>query len=192
MRQAIISTNADPILRGIHFFFQKIKSTKHHWVNPIIPEFQEVLIHEIFNEWWICLPNGMDYQFHPMSEANLRDLIAATCLVILLKIGFKSSIFRSMSPSNLMDDLKKKQWNTSSVLRQALCIISNPLVKSNCSYSPETLNLDQNWRFSVLYDLEIWWMTLANNRAHLLCYLKLCESFQSHRWIQTGVTVRKR
>ena len=37
----------------------------------------------------------------------LRDLIAATCLVILLKIGFKSSIFRSMWPSNLMDDLEK-------------------------------------------------------------------------------------
>ena len=41
-------------------------------------------------------------------------------------------------------------------------------------------------------DLEIWWMTLENNRASLLCCFKLCESFQSHRWIQTGVTVRKR
>ena len=40
--------------------------------------------------------------------------------------------------------------------------------------------------------LEIWWMTLKNNRAPLLCHLKLCKSFQSHRWIQTGVTVRKR
>ena len=30
------------------------------------------------------------------NKANLRDLIAATSLVILLKIGFKSSIFRSM------------------------------------------------------------------------------------------------
>ena len=41
-------------------------------------------------------------------------------------------------------------------------------------------------------DLEIWWMTLKNNRAPLLCYIKLCVSFQSHRWIQSGVTVRKR
>ena len=31
-----------------------------------------------------------------------------------------------------------------------------------------------------------------NNRATLLCYIKLCASFQSHLWIQTGVTVRKR
>ena len=34
-------------------------------------------------------------------------------------------------------------------------------------------------------------MTLKNNRAPLLYYIKLCASFQSHGWIQTGVTVRK-
>ena len=41
------------------------------------------------------------------------------------------------------------------------------------------------------YDLEIWWMTLENNRAPLLCCFKLCAVFLSHWWIQTGVTVRK-
>ena len=41
-------------------------------------------------------------------------------------------------------------------------------------------------------DLEIWRMTLKNNRAPLLCYFKLCAAFRSHCWIQTGVTVRKR
>ena len=35
-------------------------------------------------------------------------------------------------------------------------------------------------------------MTLKNNRAPLLCYFKLCASFHSYWWIQTGVTVRKR
>ena len=35
-------------------------------------------------------------------------------------------------------------------------------------------------------------MTLKSNRAPLLCYFKLCVSFCSHWWIQTGVTVRKR
>ena len=34
-------------------------------------------------------------------------------------------------------------------------------------------------------DLDIWWMTLTNYRAHLLCYLKLCASFCNHRSIQT-------
>ena len=35
-------------------------------------------------------------------------------------------------------------------------------------------------------------MTSKNNRAPLLYYIKLCASFQIHRWIQTEVTVRKR
>ena len=43
-----------------------------------------------------------------------------------------------------------------------------------------------------LWDLAIWRMTLKNNRAPLLCYCKLYASFHSHRWIQAGVTVRKR
>ena len=35
-------------------------------------------------------------------------------------------------------------------------------------------------------------MTLKNNRAPLLYYIKLCAAFQSHWHIQTRVTVRKR
>ena len=71
------------------------------------------------------------------NKANLRDLIAATGLVILLKF-------------------------------------------------------DPNHRFFVPCDLEIWWMTLENNRAPLLYYIKLCLSFQIHWWIETEVIVRKR
>ena len=59
------------------------------------------------------------------------------------------------------------------------------------AYSPETANLGQNQWCFVPCDLEIWWMTLENNRASLLCSFKLCLTFHSHRWIQTGVTVRK-
>ena len=50
----------------------------------------------------------------------------------------------------------------------------------------------KNWRFFVPRDLQIWWMTLKNNRAPLLHYIQLCAAFQSHWHIQTGVTVRKR
>ena len=46
--------------------------------------------------------------------------------------------------------------------------------------------------FYIPCDLEIWWMTLKNKRAPLLCCFKLYASFHSHRWIQTKVTVRKR
>ena len=60
------------------------------------------------------------------------------------------------------------------------------------AYSPEMPNLGQNrWCF-VSCDPEIWWMTLENNRASLLCCFKLCATFHSHWWNQTGVTVRKR
>ena len=40
-------------------------------------------------------------------------------------------------------------------------------------------------------DLEIWQMTLKNNRVPLLSNIKLYASFH-HMWIQTGVTVWKR
>ena len=41
------------------------------------------------------------------------------------------------------------------------------------------------WPWNVMVILE-------NNRAPLLYYIELCASFQSHGWIQTGVTYRKR
>ena len=60
------------------------------------------------------------------------------------------------------------------------------------AYSPETPNSGQKrWCF-VPCDLEIWWMTLENNRAPLLCCFKLCATFHNHQWIQTGVAVQKR
>ena len=53
------------------------------------------------------------------------------------------------------------------------------------------LKLYSDRRFFSPCDLEIWWMTPQNNPVPLLYYIKLCASFQIHRWIQTGVTVRK-
>ena len=67
-------------------------------------------------------------------------------------------------------------------------------VISNWRYSLETPkrpNLGQNWQFLEPCDLAIWCMTLKNNRAPLLCYFKLCTSFRSHWWIQSGVAVQK-
>ena len=160
------------------------------------------------------------------------------------QFGSKLAIFFPVWPWNLMDDLGKQQ-GTSSIPHQALCIISNPSVNWNWSFSPETLNSGQNRQFFVLCDLEIWWMTLVtighlfcatssfvqyflaiaetnwsyspetpnlgqilqflepcdleiwqmtlqNNRAPLLCYFKLCAPFHTHWWIKIWVTVRKR
>ena len=52
------------------------------------------------------------------------------------------------------------------------------------------LKFDPNHRFFIPCYL-VWWMNLENNRAPLLYYIKLCPSFQIHRWIETEVTVRK-
>ena len=49
----------------------------------------------------------------------------------------------------------------------------------------------KNCDLFVPRDLENWRMTLKDNRAPLLCCFKLCASFHSQWWIQTGDTVRK-
>ena len=64
-------------------------------------------------------------------------------------------------------------------------------MKSKWSYSPETPNLGQNRRFFVLCDLDIWRMTLKNNKVPLPCYFMICVSLHSHLWNQNEVTVRK-
>ena len=96
-----------------------------------------------------------------------------------------------MWPWHLTDDLEK-QYGTSPFLLQAVCIISLTSVNSNRSYILETPKLGQNQRFFVLCHLEIWWITLKNNRPPFLSNIKLKTSFHHHMWIQTGVTVRKR
>ena len=91
-----------------------------------------------------------------------------------------------MWPWNLMDDLEKF-YITSSFVHHL-----KALGELKWSYCPEMLNSGQNLQFFVPCNLEIWWMTLKNNRAPLLCCFKLCASFHNHWWIQTKVTVRKR
>ena len=76
------------------------------------------------------------------------------------------------------------------MLFQALYIISMPSMNSNWSYSPEMPDLGQSWQWFVPCDLEFSWMTLKNNRIPFICFLELCVSFHSNRWIQTGVTIR--
>ena len=87
--------------------------------------------------WQFFVPCDLEIWRMTLNKANLRDLIAATGLVILLK-------------------------------------------------------LDPNYWFFSPCDPEIWCMTSKNTRASLLYYIKLCASFQIHRWIETEVTVQKR
>ena len=106
------------------------------------------------------------------------------------KSGKKSAFFCPMWPRNLTDDLEKQQGTLSNLL-PTLCIISLPLVNSSWSNSPEMSKSGRNRWFFVPCDLEIWWMTLKNNRTPLPCCFKLFASFHSHRSIQAAVTVQK-
>ena len=84
------------------------------------------------------------------------------------QFGSNSMIFRAVWPCNLMCELEQgKSEGFDSCDR------------------PSNLKLDSNRQFFCPCDREIWWMTLQNNRAPLLCYFKLCASFCTHWWIQT-------
>ena len=109
-----------------------------------------------------------------------------------LNSGQIQHFFCPMWPWNWMDDLENQEA-TSSILSQALCIISKPSLNSNWSYSSKTLNLGQNWTFFypfVTFKFQRWpWKAIG----HLFpSFFKLCVSFHSHWWIYTGVTDRKR
>ena len=111
--------------------------------------------------WWMTL-----------NKANLRDLIAATSLVILLKLDSNRRFFR---PCDLeIWWMTPKNNKTPHLSIYALCIISNPSVNSNWSYSPETLSAGQNWWFyldDVTLKFDGWpWKTTG----HLLLLQVFC------------------
>ena len=72
---------------------------------------------------------------------------------------------------------------TSSIVHHfiAICEFKLELQSGNAQFGSKSTSFEP-------CNLEIWQMTLKNNRASLLCYLKLCASFHRHLWIQTGFT----
>ena len=60
------------------------------------------------------------------------------------------------------------------------------LLSGNAQFGSKSVIFCPVWPWNSMQ-----WMTLKNNRDPLLYYINLCASFQSHRWIQTKVTVRK-
>ena len=123
-------------------------------------------------------------------KANLRDLVAATSLVFLPKIGFKSLIFFAhvtmkfyVRPRKTIGHLF---YAMSSFVHhfKAICDFKLELQSGNTKF-------ESKWEIFFPCDIKIWQMTLKNNRALLLCNFKLCVLFHSHLSIQNGVTVRK-
>ena len=103
----------------------------------------------VLEMWWMI-----------SNMANLRDFIAATSLVILLKIGFKSSIFRSMWPSNLMDDLKKTIghlfWTSSSFVQHFKPIgeFKLQLQSRNAQFGSKLAIFCPVWPWNLMDDLD--------------------------------------
>ena len=79
------------------------------------------------------------------------------------QVGFVQSFCMKINKANLRD----------------LIAVTSPVI---------LLKLDPNHWFFSPYDIEIWWMTSKNNGAPRLGYINFCVLFQSHQWIQTGVT----
>ena len=107
--------------------------------------------------------------------------------------GSNSKTFRAVWSRNLMDDLQK-QKGTSSMLLQALCIISEPLVNSRWSYSPETTNLGQIrrffrtvWPWNLTDDLEQLKGT-SSKQHQAICIIS--SSYVNSNWSYSPETVK--
>ena len=124
-----------------------------------------------------------------LNKANLRDLIAATGLVILLKLD---SNHRFCSPCHLeIWWMTSKDYSTPLLHYIKLCASSQTprWIQTGVTVRKRSIRV----KIGVFCPVWpwIWSMTLKNNRAPLLCYFKLYASFHHHMWIQTGVTVQK-
>ena len=120
--------------------------------------------------WWMTSNNSkapLLYLIYLCASFQTHRWIQTGVTVRKCSIWIKIGDFLSVMTLKF-DGWPWKKKGTSSILHWALCIISNPSVKSNLSYSPETLNSGQNWRIFVPCDLEIWRMTLKNDKTPLV------------------------
>ena len=103
---------------------------------------------------------------------------------IWVKIGiFFFFFFCPAWPWNLTDDCEKQYIKLCASFQSHVWIHTGVTVRKRLI----GVKIDD---FFVPRDLEIWRMTLKNNKE-LLCCLKLCALFHSHQWIQSGATFRK-
>ena len=135
------------------------------------------------------------WKLHPSSQAwpLLSTSNHGETAMPNVRIGFKSPIFRLcdleiwwMTPKNnktcllyyikLCVSFQIHQW-----IQTGVTVRKRPIwIKFNDFFSHHKP-----------CDLAIRCMTLKKNRAPILCYFKICASFRTHWWIQTGATVQK-
>ena len=99
--------------------------------------------------------------------------------------------FCPMWPWNLMDDIKNNRASFLSYSKLCASFRSHQSIQIGVTIwkHPIWVKIGD---FFVQSDLEIWQMTLKNNRAPLLFHFKLCALFYNHLWIPAEVTIWKR
>ena len=122
------------------------------------------------------------------NKANLRDLIAATGLVILLKFHPNHRFFSPCDFEIWWMTLKKNRAPFVYYIKLRASFQIQRWIQTEATVRKCIFRV-KKYDFFVPCDLGILWMTLENNT--LLYHINLCASFQNHGWIQTGVTVRK-
>ena len=125
------------------------------------------------------------------NKAVLRDLIAVTGLVILLKFDQNHRFFSSCDLEIWWMTSKHNRAPLLYYIKLCASFQIHRWIQTEVTIRKRSIRVKIG-DFFVPCDLEIWWVTLVNNRAPLLYYIKLCALFQSHWWIQTEVTGRKR
>ena len=172
---------------GLHFK-SSYKYCKHIiWTLEALYKCVQLLYFTTFY-WWYQSFLYANYAktWFEKNKANLRDLIAATGLVIpnwIQIVNFSPHV-----------TVKFDGWPCKTIGH--LFYATSSFVHHFVPIGEFKLELQfgnaQSGSNSEPCDLEIWRMTLQNNKAPFLCYFKLCASFRTHWWIQTRVTVRKR
>ena len=122
-------------------------------------------------------------------EANLKDSITATSLAIFFKLDSNHWFF---SPYGLdyIDDLEKQQ-GTSSRLHLSFAHYFKAISEFKLELQSGNAQFRSKWAIFCPVWPSNWQMTLKIIRAPLLCYFKLCATFDSHQSIQILVTVQK-
>ena len=128
------------------------------------------------------------------NKANLGGLIAATSLVISNWIQINKFSAHVTVKFDGWPKKMTKNNNRALLLYYIKLCASFQIhwwIQTGVTVQKLTLNLGRNWRYFILCDLEMWCLTMENNRPPLLYHIKLCASFQSHRWSQTWITIWK-
>ena len=170
---------------------QSNQSKADEWFCPLIEVRSENCWHQIIPSLFVNVPHMKSFGNKAFGEQHPQPLDQSTISHSLDNIG-QSSIFRPVW------QIKFDRW-PQKIIGHLFCAMSSPVhyfkAISDFKLQLQSGNAHslQNWQFFFSYDLETWsrCLTLTNNRAPLLWFFKLCASFDSHRWIQTWVTVWK-